>query len=283
MALTRSPSAGAAAHTAFIVEDDPAMAALLVALVESMGHAWIHAETLAEAREAIALGGFCYVLLDMQIPSTTGAPPVVGCGETVLRELRAKHPDRNARGKHVLQIIVVTSYSREPEFVTRMLKMDADDFVAKPVVRQEIVADKIREGLALAAREDHAACAREAAARAPLVLGGREEGRCTYVLVHGQPRELQNAWFVALVRMVIAHAGRTWVEKAPAGIAAEVPSRITQALKGLLPAGQKLVESNQNGGIRLNAKVVAHADWAALEKHSEAAVRKMARERRDRG
>jgi CheY-like chemotaxis protein len=288
MPLTRSQgSAANGAHTAFIVEDDPTMAAQLKTLVESMDHAWIHVETLEEAREAMARGGFCYVLLDMQIPAAAGGPPVVGCGETVLRDLRERHPDRTARGKHRLQIIVITSYSREPEFVTRMLKLDADDFVAKPVVRQEIVADKIREALAAAGREEHRTCGGVIPALAPLVLDGREEGRCSYVRVHGEPRELQNAKFVALVRMVVAHADApgTWLDKSTMGIAhaPETPSRIAQALKGLLPPGHKVVESNKQRGVRLNPMVVAVADWSALEKHSEGAVRKMARERRDRG
>ncbi|MDI1344107.1 MAG: hypothetical protein PSV22_08430, partial [Pseudolabrys sp.] len=57
----------AAGHTALIVEDEPEMAAEIADLLRSFGHGHIHVETLADARARLDQGGFCYVLLDLQI------------------------------------------------------------------------------------------------------------------------------------------------------------------------------------------------------------------------
>jgi len=146
-------------HVAFIVEDDPHVAAELRALVASLGHASIHASTLEEALAAIEAGGFCYALLDMQIPADASSMPRAACGETVLTTLRKRYPQRRADGKHVLQIVVVTSYSREPEFVSRMHELDADAFIAKPFDdKPELVLEKIRTALVRAGREEHESC-----------------------------------------------------------------------------------------------------------------------------
>jgi CheY-like chemotaxis protein len=281
-------------HATFIVEDDPVMARLLCDLVESLGHEWMLATTLEEARLGSAHGGFCYALLDMQIPATDGAPPMVACGETVLRALREKFPARTARGRHVLPIIVITSYSREPEFVTRMLKMDANDFVAKPIASQHVVPDKVREALAAAEREDHAACERApgpSARPAPtairggpgLVIDGEKNGRRTGMLVHGERRELQDAKFVALMRMVVSRLDTpgAWLGKEAMGIghAPETPSRIRKELRGLLLDGDDVVETDKGGRVRLNPKVTVEVRWDRLLDHPEAVVQRMARER----
>jgi CheY-like chemotaxis protein len=288
--------AATSSHVAFVVEDDPVMARTLCDLVASLGHEWILAVTLEDAREGIARGGFCYALLDMQIPATDGAPPIVACGETVLRALREKFPARTARGKHVVPIIVVTSYSREPEFVTRMLKMDANDFVAKPLASQAVVPDKVREALAAAEREDHAACAQVHAPSGPpparagasgLLIDGEKSGRRTGMLVHGERRHLQDAKFVALVRMVVARldAPGSWLGKQAMGIghAPETPSRIRKELRGLLPDGEEVVETDKGGRVRLNPKVAVEVRWDALLDHPEAVVQKLARERCKKG
>jgi CheY-like chemotaxis protein len=292
MALTFSPGALAGlAHVAFVIEDDPVMAKMLCDFASSIGHEWMHAVTLEDARKGIERGGYCYVLLDMQIPSAAGSIALVGCGETALRLLRAKEPLRNARGKHTLQIIVVTSYSREPEFVTRLLKMDADDFVPKPIVSQQTVPDKVLAALADAGRDEHASCAAgPAAAKATedqgLFLEGSRAKRRTAVLVHGERRYLQDRRFVALVRLAVAHAEgpHAWVLRSSIGLehAPETASRLCADLRGLLPKGERVVETDGDGRLRLNPKVVVRGDWEALVRHPEVAVQRIARERRER-
>jgi CheY-like chemotaxis protein len=297
MALVTSRGFGRpAAHAALVVEDDPVMAGMLCNQVASLGHEWIHATTLEDALQAVAAGGFCYVLLDMQIPSCDGAPPIVACGETVLRTIREKYPARNARGKHLVAIIVVTSYSREPEFVTRLLKMDANDFVAKPITDQVVVPDKVREALAVAGREDHAACGVAPGQPAPaspsavaaggspagLVIDGETSGRRTGVLVHQERRELQNSKFVSLMRLVVARidAPGSWLAMQTMGIghAPETASRIGRELRGLLPKGERIVQTS-DGRLRLNQKISVEVRWEALLNHPDAVVQKMARER----
>ena len=307
LAFSRGFAGSPGSHVGYVVEDDPVMARTLCDFVASLGHEWMLATTLEEARLGIARGGFCYALLDMQIPATDGAPPIVACGETVLRAVREKYPARTARGKHVLPIVVVTSYSREPEFVMRMLKMEANDFVAKPIASQEVVPDKIREALLAAEREDHAACERNLglraspapipsrsasrdAAAAPglgLVIDGEKNGRRTGMLVHGERRELQDAKFVALMRMVVSRLDTpgTWLGKDAIGIghAPETPSRIRKELRGLLPDGEEIVETDKGGRVRLNPKVAVEVRWERLLDHPEGVVQRMARERHKKG
>ena len=91
-------------HTVLQIAD------ILKELVASLGHEWIYASTLEEVRAAVAAGGYCYVLLDMQIPPDATSRASVGCGETALRLIRRAAPARNAGDQHVLPVLVVTGY-----------------------------------------------------------------------------------------------------------------------------------------------------------------------------
>ena len=147
-------------HVALLVEDDPAWAKILGALLLALGHTFVHVTNLAEARAAIEAGGFCYVVLDLEIPAQAGMAADVGCGETVLELLRKKYPHRNRDGRHRLQIFVVTGFSNDGEFSSRLHQMDADVFVNKASLsRAGHLPDQIRKALAKAGRADHAACA----------------------------------------------------------------------------------------------------------------------------
>jgi CheY-like chemotaxis protein len=291
-------------HVAFIVEDDPHVAAELRALVASLGHASIHVSTLEEALAAIEVGGFCYALLDMQIPADASSMPRASCGETVLTTARKKYPERRADGKHVLQIIVVTSYSREPEFVSRMHELDADAFIAKPFDdKPEVVLEKIRTALVRAGREDHESCEAEepaetqgaggdssakAAGAVTVTIDGTMSGVRDVVLVGAVRYEVQHAKFLVFLRLVAAHLRGPdgWVTKAAAGIARNpaMPSRLRQELGASVPAGFHIVETDKLGRLRLNPNVVVKkVDWAALERHADDAVQKLAREMGSRG
>ena len=76
------------------------------------------------------------------------------------------------------------------------------------------------------------------------------------------------------------------MSKAALGIARNpaMPSRLRQAFDGSVPAGFHIVETDKSGRLRLNpAVVVGKVDWAALERHADEAVVKVAKERVARG
>ena len=298
-------------HVAFIVEDDPQIAEILKELVASLGHAWIHASTLEEVRVAVAVGGYCYVLLDMQIPAHATARPLLGSGETALGMIRKKEPRRNEAGAHVLPVLVVTGYSRDPDFVSKMYEMEADGFVAKPFDdRIEFVLDKIRAALLKSGREEHEQCAlipRRAvtssappppvaapvangsnggAARATQVrisLDGTQSKRRTRVIVNNAACELQDAHFVFLLRVVAARMRKRveWGTHHELGIGRtpEVPSRLRTAFADLVPPGFEIVESDHDGRYRLNPHVVVEEiDCETLQSHGNGSVQKIAEE-----
>ncbi len=278
-------------HVALIVEDDPATLAILVELVKSIGHEARTASTLAEVRAAAQAGGYCYVLLDMQIPSEAGAMPMIGSGETALALLREREPDRNANGRHLLQILIVTAYSREPDFVARMYDADANGFIDKPFgAKMEQVLDKIRACLKRAGREEHGDCARKTRVKAPeaitekveLAIDGTRVGRRTAVHAGAARRELPDARFILLLRLIDAHL-RTpgaWSTRQELGIgrSPEIPSRIREAFEGVFPEGFELMESDRAGKLRLNPEVgIGRIDWKALAGHPNAGVQRVAR------
>jgi CheY-like chemotaxis protein len=298
-------------HVALIVEDDPHIMAVLLHFVTSLGHGSLLATNLEEVRAAVATGGYCYALLDMQIPADAKSRESVGCGETALRLVRRAAPVRNADDKHVLPILVVTGYSREPHFVAKALLDGADDFIAKPFGdSDDQVIDRIRAALARGRREDHSAC--EASERdghgvtrvstptsstlpamstptsglaAPIRFA--IEGTCLAqrndVLVRGVRGTLPDASFIVLVNAVGAHlrAPGAWESAAKLGMARNrwAPTRIQSELKDLLPEGFRVVEANRPHSFRLNpAIVIERVNWDALSKHPQAAVRKSAAE-----
>ncbi|HEY2517393.1 MAG TPA: response regulator, partial [Polyangiaceae bacterium] len=145
-------------HKALIVEDDLQIAEILKELVQSLGHEWVHVTTLAEARAELESGDFCYVLLDMMIPAERGLKPFAAAGEVCLELARKRDPRKHEKGKHCLPVLIVTSYSTDPDFVWRMQELGADAFIAKPFRRPEEIFEKIRLCLERSGRGDHADC-----------------------------------------------------------------------------------------------------------------------------
>ncbi len=287
---------------ALIIEDDEHIAEVLKTSVASLGHRWRHAVTLEDVRKEVEQGGYDYVLLDMQIPANARAHESVACGETALRWLRHAAPERNAAGKHILQIIVVSAYSREPEFVSRMYEMEADGFIAKPFGSNDVVLDKIRDALARAGREDYVTSgskaghgsvappkapslppeqASEATPRVRLRIDGSSFGGRTNLEINGVVTSLQDAFFTVLLYLVAGalRSRGTWMPAEKTGVSQNyrAPSRIRADLRALLPAGFEIIETQRLVGFRLNPEVViAEVNWEALQQHVQPAIRKIA-------
>jgi DNA-binding response OmpR family regulator len=147
-------------HTALIVEDEPEMAAELADLLRSFGHDHLHAETLADARACLDEGGFCYVLLDLQIKADgQSIKPRVESGMSLLREIRKRFPHRGANDMHLMPVLVISGHGKEPKNIISAFKDGINDFVMKPLsLDGQDVGAKIRRCLELAGRSGHDAC-----------------------------------------------------------------------------------------------------------------------------
>ncbi len=157
---------GRVPHVALIMEDNPEIAAGIAEGVRARGDTpWI-VTNLEELRAAIDKGGFCYVLLDIEVPARPGGIPHPRCGETAIEWLRAYDSARTKDGRHVLPIIVISGFNRSASFASDLLMNDANAFVEKPFSpdHREIL-ERIDILLAKAERTDHEACASPRAPR----------------------------------------------------------------------------------------------------------------------
>lgn len=147
-------------HIALIVEDEPEMAAELTELVRSFGHGSVHAENKTDALAHIAGGGFCYVLLDMQIKTDRGSiKSYVSAGVALLEEIRRRFPHRASTDMHLLPVLVVSGHAKEHDNVVRAFQRGADDFIRKPLsLDGQNLETNIRHCLEQAGRAGHGSC-----------------------------------------------------------------------------------------------------------------------------
>jgi DNA-binding response OmpR family regulator len=154
---------GVPGHRVLIVEDDERTAEDLRALLVSRGDVPVVAHTVEDALAALAKGRFCYCLLDQQLPTRAGEPPLLGGGERILAAVRAADGRRHGHF-HVLPVIVLTSYSGHEDFVSKMYDLGASAFMSKPLTgNMEKLLDKVRVALERAGRSAHEECAALAA------------------------------------------------------------------------------------------------------------------------
>ena len=273
-------------HEALIVEDDPATARNLAAFAASMGHKYRICTTLAEVREAIAQGGYCYVLLDMEIPAEADSIALVSSGLTALELLRDADPRTTKRAYHVLPIIVITGYNNdEHTFGSDVLERRATAYLSKAELKVEKVTTKILDVLARAERADHASCGPSAGSEAEgdvveLAIDGDRSGKRNVLLLNGKQQTLPDAWFKVLIFAMTAKrmTGSDSLDRVGYAIDEYVINRMNRSLKDGVPAGFKLVLT---GGkkFQLNPKVrVIRTSWRALVQHDEPAIAKIARE-----
>ena len=118
-------------HIALIVEDEPEMAAELGDLLRSFGHDHLHAETLADARARLNEGGFCYVLLDLQIKADgQSIKPRVDSGMAVLREIRKRFPQRSTNDMHLMPVLVISGHGKEAKNISVSFRLPDSPYTA---------------------------------------------------------------------------------------------------------------------------------------------------------
>ena len=191
------------------------MATELADLLRSFGHDHLHAETLADARARLDEGGFCYVLLDLQIKADgQSIKPRVESGMELLREIRQRFPHRSTPNMHLMPVLVISGHGREPRNVITAFKDGIDDFIIKPLSSDgQDVGALIRHGLALAGRSDHSAC-EACTCAAAAGLGEKPYTEATFwhepdyseVRLHGEPHFFTGEIQQAAIRFLHAAA-----------------------------------------------------------------------------
>ncbi|MBX9649150.1 MAG: response regulator transcription factor [Xanthobacteraceae bacterium] len=106
-----------------LVEDEPEMAAALVAALKHYDMVVDHISTLADAEEAVSLNAYAAILLDRQLPD--------GDGLTLIPKLRT--------GGVGVPVIVLTARGELADRVAG-LNTGADDYLGKPFAVEELLA-----------------------------------------------------------------------------------------------------------------------------------------------
>ena len=258
---------------------DPSTAAQLASYVRSLGHAVRIATTLADVNQAIADGGFCYVLLDKQIPAVLGVEAIVATGDLAQKRLRTMNSRRHPKSDmHILPNPRRLGLLQNPGLRRAERSNGACDFIPKPC-DAETVTRAILATLERVEREDHAQCVALGGATAADAKAGP-----TQPLVHlvldgipidkrissrdGKRCDLQPERFIVLLRLSAprARASESYLSTSDLGLPSrpEIPSRIHEAVAHAVPEGFLII---QKGGEarRLHPLVsVAPINWATL-------------------
>lgn len=254
-------------HTALIVEDEPEMAAEIADLLRSFGHDHLHAGTLADARARLDDGGFCYVLLDLQIKADAQSiKPRIESGMSLLREIRRRFPHRSANDMHLIPVLVISGHGKEPENIIGAFKDGINDFIMKPLsLNRQDIGGTIRSCLERAGRGDHGAC--DECARAAAV-GRTDEPHNGAVFWHapdysevrlrGEPFYFTGDVNRAVIRLLheAALAGEPWQSGkailAKAG-SQDAAGKMSNLFRGR-PCWGRLLLSNERGKYRLKTE-----------------------------
>lgn len=115
----------AIASSILVVDDDPDQRSLLVTYLASEGYSVAEAQSGEQALERIGREPISLVLLDVVLPGQSGFD--------VCRRL--KHDPRTAP----IPVLMVTAHG-DPISRAQAFDSDADEFIAKPVFRLELIA-----------------------------------------------------------------------------------------------------------------------------------------------
>lgn len=139
--------------TALIIDDEPDILELIVLTLEKLDIVCTTAETVAEAKKALASKIFDICLTDMRLPDGDGFEIV----ELIQRDYRQ------------IPVAVITAHG-SVELAVQALKVGAFDFVSKPV-RLRVLRDLVKSALKLAEKDTEAEVTTETSQAADRLLG----------------------------------------------------------------------------------------------------------------
>lgn len=225
-----------------LVEDDPALLAILKASVAYGGYASVSVSRGEDAVRALEAGQFDALLLDLGLPDCDG-------GELLTR----------LRSFSDVPIIVVSGRGTERDKI-EALDLGADDFVAKPFLPGELLA-RIRAALRRAASRA-AASAAEDPARTPLRVGAMILDPLDNSVALGTGRATLNGAEFRILQILAGRGGETvsrtdllaalYGERPPAetNVVDVYISRVRAKLRDL-PGGEDLLVNVRGQGWRL--------------------------------
>ena len=120
-----------------LLEDDPAQAQMLIGWLDSAGHSVSHFDQGSSLLDALPRGGFDLLILDWELPDTTGIDVL----QTVRDEVKWHVP-----------VLFVTQRDAEADIV-KALSSGADDYMVKQISQGEFLARVSALGRRLAAEE----------------------------------------------------------------------------------------------------------------------------------
>jgi DNA-binding response OmpR family regulator len=276
-------------HAALIVEDDDEIVEELRQILESLSCAIVVADNKKDALEHVRRRAFCFVLLDLEIKAESGS--IKGHrahGESLLRELRRRHPQHSCSGIW-MPILIVSAYARETPAAVAVMKDGANDVIQKPFTSRDLT-DGIRDALSRSGRSVHDAC--EGADPAPRVTGASEpvllsvpgdrDRRRTVVAVGLRRASLPDRSLKTLLRLMIAHTSGKGINKLDLGGTANQGfkgiSELREMLKGALDVGVDIIPNEYGGVYRLAGVEIGDCNAGALSKIGDQVITRLARQ-----
>ena len=285
-------------HVVFLVEDHDPTAELVTRRLNALGYDVKRAATTKAARETVSGGGFCVMLLDLELPVDEGGEALEDAGYALMRDTRREFPQVDDEGRHLLQVIVLSGHASQPDARDRVYQAGADDVINKVLeTLDNRLMEKIQRALERSGRKDHVDCqrverqARRATGRAGdaerppqtcrLAIVGRPIKRRLEVLIDDRSVALRVDEFLTLLRLVHARLQRENEVDLSTGRddthsvyqrASRLRSELRQHLAGILDPVRFV------GGTRYCLDVsieVIPPNWDQLAAHSDDGVRSL--------
>jgi DNA-binding response OmpR family regulator len=283
-------------HRLLLAEDDLPLAEEIIEELTSIGYEVVHVTSLEEALAAIERERFCFAILDLELPSRPGAmKKILYAGLTILKAIRQRHPVASLTEPHDYPVFIISGRLIESTDAVQATKLGATTYLNKPFDYRKLV-EAIWTALREVGRESHESChvasltlgspglvlgptppVSSPAATVKLAFTPHTQRRRYEIVLNGLETPLQPELFVGLLRL--AGARSTGEEKVSVhDLGATNVKRLRSALKKFLD-GLDVLESDGAKGYRL--KDIVHLepmDWAALGRHVDDRIKKVAAE-----
>jgi CheY-like chemotaxis protein len=211
-------------HHVLVIEDDKPNAEEVRHLMAAEGFRVTIVDNARSAAAAIGKGGFCLVLLDLDIkeqPRSISGHTTHGLG--LVRTIRSAYPGRREESRRAgapwLPLVVVSGRVDKVNLAVELMK-DADDVVEKLDGRAGILK-AVRNSLADAGLMDHQHCsaiaATSKASTVELSIPGNVTGRRARVRLGSHEADVPESSLLILLRLMVGRLEQRRVHKAELG------------------------------------------------------------------